>query len=287
MNTGAGGAGELNAGELALLIDTKQRRYLLRLTPNAEFVTHAGTVPHNSIIGQSEGSVIRCETGRGFTLWRPLMSDYILKMKRGAQIIYPKDIGAILVFADIASGMKVFESGVGSGALSLALLRAGTHVLGYDTNEEFSKRAFQNVEDFLGAEALGRYTIKNKDSYQGIDVADLSPNEQHSGEAEAQKHSAKAYFDRALLDLPEPWRVVRHAREILRPGGVLLAYTPSAIQVSQTRQALEASDFKQAETIEIMQRGWYVQGAAVRPDHRMVGHTGFLTRARCARNGCA
>ena len=246
-------------GELALLVDRKDRRYLIRLAPGEEFHTHAGVLLHDHILATAAGSEVRASSGSRFVAHHPTLADYILKMPRGAQIIYPKDIGAILMLADIAPGQKILETGVGSGALSLALLRLGVEIVGYDLNEKFAERAQANVAGFLGAEALERYTVKIHDSYTGI------PDQG---------------FDRVLLDLPEPWQVVPHLAQAARNGALALAYSPSAIQVSQFCEACEAAGFVELETLEVMHRGWHVKGSAVRPNHRMVAHTGFLTRAR-------
>jgi tRNA (adenine57-N1/adenine58-N1)-methyltransferase len=180
-------------------------------------------------------------------------------MPRGAQVIYPKDLGPILMLADISPGLKVLESGVGSGALSMTLLRAGAHVTGYELRADFASRAHRNVTSFLGPESNERYDVHERDCYEGIDGTD---------------------FDRVVLDLPEPWQVVRHAEAAMVPGGILIAYTPSILQASQLRERLEKSSFDMAATVEVLHRGWHIEGAAVRPDHRMVGHTGFLTHAR-------
>jgi tRNA (adenine57-N1/adenine58-N1)-methyltransferase len=190
---------------------------------------------------------------------RPTLSDFVLKMPRGAQVIYPKDLGPILMHADIFPGARVLESGVGSGALSMAMLRAGADIVGYELREDFADRAKENVEAFLGTEALDRYRVELRDCYDGIDETDL---------------------DRVVLDLPEPWQVVPHAEKAMHPGGILLAYTPSIVQVMQLRQTLEQSAFDMPETLEVLNRTWHVEGLAVRPDHRMVAHTGFLTHAR-------
>ena len=250
---------ELEAGEQVLLIDRKQRRYLIRLAAGEEFHTHSGIVPHDQIIGEQEGIELRTASGSVFQIWRPTLSDYILKMRRGAQVIYPKDIGTILMYADIVPGMKILETGVGSGALSLALLRFGAEITGYEMSEEFAERAKRNVAGFLGEEALSRYRVEIRDSYEGIDGSD---------------------YDRVLLDLPEPWQVAPHARDALVPGGIVLAYTPSILQASKFREACQQHKFLAAETIEVLHRGWHIEGQAVRPDHRMVAHTGFLTKAR-------
>lgn len=250
----------LAPGELVLLVDAKKRRYLVTLAEGSEFQTHAGVVPHERMIGQPEGVEITSTRGQRFTAYRPTLSDYILSMPRGAQVIYPKDIGPILMLADIEPGARVFESGVGSGALSMGMLRAGAEIVGYELREDFASRAVKNVTRFLGDEVLGRYDVQIRDSYEGIG---------HRG------------FDRAVLDLPEPWRVVPHLAEAMRPGAILVSYSPSIVQVTQTRTVLEEHGFAEASTVEVLNRGWHIDGAAVRPDHRMVAHTGFLTRARC------
>lgn len=246
-------------GDRVLLIDSKKRRYLVTLKAGGEFHSHAGFVPHDSIIGSSEGSTVRSTRNQGYLAVKPTLSDFVLKMPRGAQVIYPKDLGPILMLADIFPGARVLESGVGSGALSMAMLRAGADIVGYELREDFAQRAKENVESFLGEEALTRYRVELRDCYDGIDETDL---------------------DRIVLDLPEPWQVVRHAERALHPGGILLAYTPSIVQAMQLREAFETSSFDMPETMEVLNRTWHVEGQAVRPDHRMVAHTGFLTHAR-------
>jgi tRNA (adenine57-N1/adenine58-N1)-methyltransferase len=242
-----------------LLVDAKQRRYLVTLAEGAEFHSHAGFVPHAEMIGQPEGITVRSTRGSRYTVFRPTLSDFVLKMPRGAQVIYPKDLGPLLLLADIFPGARVLESGVGSGALSMTMLRAGAEVTGYELREDFANRARSNVAGFLGEEASSRYEVHLRDCYQGIDETDL---------------------DRVVLDLPEPWQVVKHAQRALHPGGILVAYTPTIIQASQLREELAASAFAMAETIEVLHRSWHIEGQSVRPDHRMVAHTGFLTHAR-------
>ncbi len=252
-------AAKLAEGERVLLIDHKRRRYLVTLAAGGEFHSHAGVLGHDAIIGSSEGAVLRTTQGGAYTVLRPTLSDFVLKMPRGAQVIYPKDLGPLLLLADIAPGVRVLESGVGSGALSMAMLRAGADVVGYELRENFAVTAQRNVESFLGGDATARYRVELRDCYEGIAETDL---------------------DRVVLDLPEPWQVVPHAAHCLCPGGILVAYTPSIIQAAQLREALGREGFRYAETIEVLQRSWHVDGAAVRPDHRMVAHTGFLTHAR-------
>jgi tRNA (adenine57-N1/adenine58-N1)-methyltransferase len=249
----------LQIRERIVLIDNRQRRYLVELEEGGEFHSHAGMVRHNEIIGSLEGSEFRTASNARFVALRPTLSDHVLKMPRGAQVIYPKDLGPILILADISAGSRVFESGVGSGALSTTLLRAGALVTGYEIREDFAANAQSNVEMFLGPDAVDRYEIKIRDAYE--------PHE--DGE-----------FDRAVLDLPEPWQVLPHLENSLRRGGILVVYNPSIVQVQNVRQRLAKGPWSMIETIEVLHRTWHVEGQAVRPDHRMVAHTGFLTHAR-------
>ncbi len=256
-----GGAGyrPFEVGERVLVLDSKSRRYLVTLVAGGEFHTHSGPVAHDGILGQEEGVVVRAPAGARYTAVRPTLADVVLKMPRGAQVIYPKDLGPIIILADVFPGARVFESGLGSGALSMTLLRAGAEITGYELREDFAARAQANVAAFLGRDALSRYQVAIRDAYEGIDAAGL---------------------DRVVLDLPEPWRVVRHAESALRPGGILVSYLPTIGQVAQLRDSLDHSAFAMAETIEVLWRSWHVEGPSVRPDHRMVAHTGFLTSAR-------
>jgi tRNA (adenine57-N1/adenine58-N1)-methyltransferase len=251
--------GPFVVGDRVLLVDSKGRHKLITLAAGGEYHSHAGYVRHDDLVGQPEGIKVRSTRGAGFVAFRPTLSDYVLLMKRGAQVIYPKDLGPILMLADIFPGARVLESGIGSGALSMTMLRAGAHVHGYELRPDFAARAQANVLGFLGDEVADRYHVEVRNSYEGIDETDL---------------------DRIVLDLPEPWQVVKPATSALRPGGILVAYTPSIMQVAHLREALDGSGFVLAETTEILRRTWHVDGQAVRPDHRMVAHTGFLTHAR-------
>jgi tRNA (adenine57-N1/adenine58-N1)-methyltransferase len=250
----------LDNGERVMLLDAKKRRYLLNLVEDGEFHTHAGFVPHNEIIGQSEGVIVKSTKGAEYTVLRPTLEDYVLEMPRGAQVIYPKDLAPICMLADIGPGMRVFETGIGSGALSTTMLRWGADIVGYEVREDFANRAKVNVREFLGESVLDRYDVHIADSYEGIDPS----------------HGP---FDRAVLDLPEPWQVIPHLETVLEPGGVCVAYTPSITQAMQVREKLTGR-WIDARTVEVLHRGWKVDGQAVRPDHRMVAHTAFLTVAR-------
>lgn len=257
--------GPFTAGDRVLLVDTKRRRRLVTLEAGATLHSHAGTLAHDDVIGQPEGVRVATAKGLRYTVVRPTLSDYVLEMPRGAQVIYPKDLGPILVLADIFGGAKVFESGMGSGALTAALLRAvgpTGHVTGCEIRQDFADRAQRNVAGFLGDDVP--LSVEVRDCYDGIGVDGL---------------------DRVLLDLPEPWRVVAHAEKALHPGGILFSYLPTIGQVTRLREVLAASAFGMAETVEVLQRHWHVEGASVRPDHRMVAHTGFLTHARLLGDG--
>jgi tRNA (adenine57-N1/adenine58-N1)-methyltransferase len=246
-------------GERALLFDSKGRRYLVALAEGGEFHTHAGPIEHDQLLGQEEGITVRSRRGGRYVAVRPTLAEVVLKMPRGAQVIYPKDLGPLLIMADVFPGARIFASGLGSGALSMALLRAGAEITGYEVRDDFATRARANVAGFLGDTALDRYHVEVRDSYVGVDARDM---------------------DRFVLDLPEPWRLVAPARVALRPGGIFVAYLPTILQVATLRAELDRQGFGMAETIEILQRSWHIDGQSVRPDHRMVAHTGFLTSAR-------
>ncbi len=246
--------------DLVLIVDNKGRRYMFTLLDGGEFHCHAGILSHDEIIGSDAGSQFTTTKGTVFRALVPTMSDYILKMPRGAQVVYPKDHGTIITFADIFPGARVLESGVGSGALSISLLRAigpNGYLVGYDIREDFAAQAQRNVQKFMGDDLPWRVDVR--DIYEGIDETDL---------------------DRIVLDLPEPWRVIDHAEKALVPGGMIISYSPSITQAVQTREKLDESNFGMASTFETLLRGWHIEGQAVRPDHRMVAHTGFLTVAR-------
>ena len=249
----------LTAGERVLFIDAKRRRYLVELAEGGEFHSHTGFVRHDLVIGEPEGFVARATRGGSYRVLRPTLADFVLHMPRGAQVIYPKDLGPLLLICDIFPGARVLESGVGSGALSMTMLRAGADIVGYELRADFAARAIKNVKAFLGDSVIDRYHVEERDCYDGIDQTGL---------------------DRVVLDLPEPWQVTAHAATSLRPGGIFVAYTPSIVQAVQFRESLIGRGFEQAETLEVLNRSWHIEGLSVRPDHRMVAHTGFLSHAR-------
>ena len=254
-------AGPLQPGEPVLLIDRKQRRYLLTLKPGATADLRGGKLSHDELIGSEEGRTVATTRGERFLMVRPTLADYVLEMPRGAQIIYPKDLSVILLAADIFPGAAVLEAGTGSGALTMVLLRAvgptGT-VYSYEVREDFARRAAQNIERYLGPQ--DSLVVRDQDIYEGIVDGPL---------------------DRLVLDVPEPWRVVPHAIAALRPGGILLSYLPTVPQTVQLVEAIRRSGgFALIETTETLVRPWNIDGQSVRPSHRMVAHTAFLTTAR-------
>jgi tRNA (adenine57-N1/adenine58-N1)-methyltransferase len=256
--TGSAHGDSFDLGEKVMFVDRKDRRYLVDLVAGGEFHSHAGFVPHDAVVGCPDGTEVISTKGARYVVLRPTLEDFVVEMPRGAQVIYPKDLATILMIADIRPGVRVLESGVGSGALSMAMLRAGATITGYELRDDFANRAKANVRSFLGEGALRSYDVHIRNCYDGIDGDE---------------------FDRVVLDLPEPWLVVDHAVGALRRGGVLVAYTPSITQAMQVRSAL-GDAWTGQRTLEVLHRTWHIDGQAVRPDHRMVAHTGFLTAAR-------
>ena len=249
------------AGERAMLVDRRGRRYLITLRTGERFHFHQGFVEHDAILGSPEGVRLVASTGAPLVAFRPSLADWILKMPRGAQVVYPKDIGMILVEADIHPGATVLEAGTGSAAITLALVRAvgeRGRVISYELREDFAARARSNVESFLGK----------------------IPDELDLRVGDVTEADIDGSVDRVVLDLPEPWRVLPKVLEVLRPGGIFCSYVPTTTQVSQTTEALRETGFAEIATREVLVRSWHVEGASVRPDHRMVAHTGFVTIAR-------
>ena len=256
--------GTLQPGERVLLIDSRDRRYLVTLSSGKEFHTHLGSINHDQLIGAPEGSAITTSGGSRLLAFRPALRDYVLKMRRGAQVVYPKDIALIVVYADIFPGATVVEAGTGSGALTLALARAvgeGGRVISYEAREDHHARAFENVSAWY--ESLGgkpeNLELRIGDVFNGIPEREV---------------------DRMVLDVPEPWKAVGPATVSLRSGGALCCYLPTVPQVVETVEAMRAGVFALLTTFESLLRTWNIEGRSVRPDHRMVAHTGFLVVGR-------
>jgi len=248
-------------GDLVIFYDEKDKSYSQKLTPHGKLMTHRGIIEHNNVIGKEEGELISTNTGKVFLALRPTLSEFIRKMGRKSAIIQPKDIGMILVWADIYPGLRVVEAGSGSGALLLALARTigeRGEVVSYDVREDLQEVARKNAVRFLGE--IPNLKFKIKDIYAGIDEKDV---------------------DRIILDLPTPWEAISTLKESLRPGGIALSYVPTIIQSDKFVKALqEDRNFSLIETMELILRTWNIEGLSVRPQHRMIGHTGFITVAR-------
>jgi tRNA (adenine57-N1/adenine58-N1)-methyltransferase len=253
-------------GDKVQLTGPKGRLNTVTLEPGGSFHTHRGVVEHDRIIGQPDGSVVAGTTGDDYLALRPLLDDFVMSMPRGAAIIYPKDAAQILSRGDIFPGATVVEAGVGSGALSLWLLRAigPDGVLhSFERRDEFAQVARGNVTSFLGAEPEN-WTVT---------VGDLV--EQLASVVEA------GTVDRVVLDMLAPWECIEDVAEALTPGGVLICYIATVTQLSRVAEAIRRTGlFTDPDSSETMVRGWHVEGLAVRPDHRMIGHTGFLLSAR-------
>lgn len=252
----------LAAGERVVLYDRKGRRYLIALEPGGEWHSHAGVLRHDDLIGRPEGAPARTSRNMEVTALRPTLEEFTLKMPRGAQVVYRKDQAMIVALGDIRPGCTVVEAGAGSGALSLALLQAvgpQGRIISYERRADHLALARRNVASFLGESPA------NWDAREG-DLADALP---------------ELHCDRVVLDVLEPWELVKAAGEALRPGGILVAYLPTVPQVMRLAETLETDGrFGLVRTIETLLRPWHVSGLSVRPDHRMVAHTAFLMVAR-------
>jgi tRNA (adenine57-N1/adenine58-N1)-methyltransferase catalytic subunit len=249
-------------GERVLLLDQKGRRYLVRLRPGETFHFHGGGVPHDLILGSDEGTMVHSASGAALVCFRPRLADFVLKMPRGAQVVYPKDLAAIVMYADVYPGARVVEAGSGSGALTLALARATGpegRVITYELRPDFRAKAVANLEAFHGK-------VPAWVELREGNVRDVS----QTGER----------FDRAVLDLPEPWAVLPEISAALRPGGIVCAYLPTTVQIQALVLAMGRAAYAQIETFEILLRPWHVTDRSVRPSLRMVAHTGFVTLGR-------
>ena len=261
--------GPFAVGDRVQLTDPKGRLQTITLVAGKDFHTHKGSIAHDTLIGRPEGVTVTTTGGVTYLALRPLLADYVLSMPRGAAVVYPKDAGQIVHMADVFPGAHVVEAGVGSGALTMSLLRAvgdEGRVSSYERRQDFADVARANVEAFFGtAHPAWRLTVG--DLAESLDETDV---------------------DRVVLDMLAPWECLDAVSRALVPGGVLITYVATATQLSRTAEAVrEHGTFTEPAAWESLVRGWHLEGLAVRPEHRMVGHTGFLLTTRRLAEGVA
>jgi tRNA (adenine57-N1/adenine58-N1)-methyltransferase len=256
-------------GDRVQLTDAKGKLYSITLTAGAEWHTHKGMLKHDELVGIPEGSIVVTNGELKFQAFRPLLADYVLSMPRGATIIYPKDAAMILGVADIKPGVRVLEAGVGSGALSISILRAigeNGFLHSVEIRDDFAKISEKNVSSYFG----------QKPANWKLSVGAL------------QEQQLENNYDRIVLDMLAPWECMDVASNALVPGGVFMSYVATTTQLSRIAEAIkESGNFTEPESSETIVRGWHHEGLAVRPQHRMIGHTGFLVFARRMAPGVA
>ena len=261
--------GPFQVGDRVQLTDERGKMYSFYLSPGQQWHSHKGWIAHDLIIGAAEGSVFTSSSGSKYQAFRPLLSDYVLSMERGATIVYPKDSAAIIGFADIAPGSRVLEAGAGSGALSISILRAigsAGALHSFEERPEFATNATSNVKNYFGS----------------------LPSNWKLEVGRVQSGEFKGDFDRVIFDMLAPWDALDSAISALRPGGVLCTYVATTTQLSRIAEAIRESEaFTEPESFETLLRGWHHEGLAVRPQHAMNAHTGFLTLARRMNPGVA
>ena len=258
--------GPLRAGEWVRLVDGKGRRHNICLEPGKSFHTNRGGLEHDALIGRHEGFTITSTSGGEYLVFRPLLSEFVVSMPRGAAVVYPKDAAQIVAMADIFPGARVVEAGVGSGALTCSLLRAvGPHgrVSSFERRSEFADVARKNVTQFFGGEhPAWELTVG--------DLVEALPDVEAPGTV-----------DRIVLDMLAPWECIDAVAEALVPGGIVVAYVATTTQLGRVVETLRAhGEFTEPQPWETLVREWHVEGLAVRPSHKMNGHTGFLVTAR-------
>ena len=275
--------GPFAAGDQVQLTDPKGRMHQIVLQPGGTFHTHRGWLSHDDLIGAPEGSVVTAAGGTGYVALRPLLADYTLAMKRGATIVYPKDAAQILGYADVFPGARVLEAGAGSGALSCWLLRAigpAGALVSFERRPDFAAIARANVERYFG-EAPPWWRLVTGDLSAGAARESFSRTVAADSPAGSSAPEGGACFDRVILDMLAPWECLPDAAAVLVPGGVICCYVATTTQLSRLVEELRADGgFFEPAAWETLTRGWHVDGLAVRPDHRMIGHTGFLVTAR-------
>lgn len=256
------GSGPFQSGDRVQLTDEKGKLYSFFLQSGNQWHSHKGWINHDDLIGKNEGVIVQTNSGTSYQAFRPLLNDYVLSMERGATIVYPKDSAIIVGFADIFPGAKVLEAGAGSGALSISLLRAignTGELTSFEERDDFLTIAQTNVRNYFG-EMPKNWSLK-------------------PGRVESNQFHGE--YDRVVLDMLAPWDVLEAAKSALKPGGVLCCYVATTTQLSRTAEALKESlAFSEPESFETLLRNWHHEGLAVRPQHSMNAHTGFLILSR-------
>ena len=256
-------------GDRVQLTDAKGKLYSITLSAGAEWHTHKGVLKHEALVGLPEVSIVATSGELKFQAFRPLLADYVLSMPRGATIVYPKDAAMIIGIADIKPGIKVLEAGVGSGALSISILRAvgeSGHLRSVEIRDDFAKISQENVKNYFTD----------------------SPKNWKLTVGALQEQELESDYDRVILDMLSPWECVETAAHALVPGGVFLSYVATTTQLSKIAEAIKDNgNFTEPESSETIVRGWHHEGLAVRPQHRIIGHTGFLIFARRMAPGIA
>lgn len=252
------------AGDLAQLISAQNKRFIVKLTPEARLETHRGILLHDDLIGLPWGSRVFSHLGSPFLLLQPSLADLLLETRRNTQIMYPKDIGFVLVMLGIGPGQRVVEAGTGSGALTTALaytVGPQGQVITYESRPEMQRLAQKNLERLGLAD---RVTFKLRDIRDGFDETNT---------------------DALFLDLPNPEDYIPQARQALKPGGQFGSILPTFNQVSRLLIALKRETFGFIEVCELMLRYYKAVPDRLRPTDRMVAHTGFLIFARAVLPG--
>jgi tRNA (adenine57-N1/adenine58-N1)-methyltransferase len=270
-------SGPLRAGEWVRLVDGKGRKHNICLEAGRSFHTNKGGISHDDLIGRDEGFTVTSTSGGEYLVFRPLLSEFVVSMPRGAAVVYPKDAAQIVAMADIYPGATVVEAGAGSGALTCSLLRAvgpGGRVSSYERREEFADVARRNVTQFFG----GTPDVPHPAWQLTVgDLVEALP----AGEAPGS-------VDRVVLDMLAPWECVEVVAQALRPGGMVVAYVATTTQLGRIVESLRAhGEFTEPQPWETLVRDWHVEGLAIRPDHKMNGHTGFLVTSRRMAPGSA
>ncbi|MEP9392440.1 tRNA (adenine-N1)-methyltransferase [Gordonia sp. VNQ95] len=260
-------SGAFEVGDRVQLSDAKGRKFTVILEPGKQFHTHRGAIAHDDLIGSPEGSIVAATSGTEYLALRPLLVDYVLSMPRGAQVIYPKDSAQIVTEGDIFPGARVLEAGAGSGALTCSLLRAvgpDGEVVSYEIRDDHAEHAQRNVETFFAGHPANWSLVID-------DLANIDATER---------------FDRVILDMLAPWEPLDVVRSILKPGGVLTVYVATVTQLSRVIEALREQEcWTEPHAWESLVRDWSAVGLAVRPEHKMQGHTAFLITARRLADG--